>query len=298
MEQTGLKPSAIDGSPEAPFCSLPENEFQSEEIEATEVISPVEVNLTDYLHSAYLIDKSPASLQRHEGLKLLRLQVLNGVEKPYATSKNRFSGWDDQRCLKYGEFLIDLISPETINHKYITHAARAGIGPGVGGIERRFGSLAVFYSELGVAKDNPRNHFDDWSIGHYLEYIQGIARLNDGLVSEAIIRRHYNAAKEAGANLPSPSVIKTATGQKIGELIEMAGFKVPTRPKSEYDCAHAAVDFRESHGRWPNSRDLTPENNMPSWPTVRKYCGSMNGFLSLAQKELDELAAESYELAA
>lgn len=298
MEQTGHKPAVIDGSPEVFSTALPEYEFQPEEIEANEVISPVMVDLTDYLHSTYLIDKSPASLQRHEGLKSLRLQILNGVEKPYATNKNRFSEWDNQRCLKYGAFLIDLIAPETINHNYITHGARAGIGPGVGGIERRFGSLAVFYSELGVAKDNPRNHFDDWSIGHYLEYIQGIARLNDGLVSEAIIRRHYNAAKEAGTNLPSPSVIKSATGQKIGELIELAGFKVPTRPKSEYDCARAAVDFYESNGRWPNSRDLTPENDMPSWPTVRKYCGSMDGFLSLAQKELDQLFTESYELAA
>ncbi len=203
---------------------------------------------------------------------------------------NRFREWSQDDCLKYGEWLVRFVPK--LNFYSIERASKLHLGPGVYGIQRRFnGSLHNYFSDLGAPQKHARYSYKRYSQDYVVDYIRSVAELYEGKMSEKILRMHYQKMKEEGIKVLSPNTIEKAGEAPIGLLFEIAGFAPKNRKTDAKGCVEGAIRFYHENGRLPHVADINESPYLPSWPTIRRYCGSIGGLHEMSFQAMTELKA-------
>ncbi len=222
---------------------------------------------------------------------LTELLINDGGIIQSQADRHRFKEWTKEDCLLYGKWLLkQLQGRDRFTYFTLERASRLRLGLGINGISNRFdNSLNNFYSELHISKKNIRGAYGHFSYGDMVRHVQVVGEANAGKVSERLIREYYQEYKDKGINVPSPAIIQKVCGAQIGEVIESAGYKVKRKADAEA-CVSGAVRFYDENGRFPCVADIIEAPYLHSWPTIRRYCGNINGLTEMAKQALTDRA--------
>jgi hypothetical protein len=217
---------------------------------------------------------------------LTDLLLKDGAELPRHRNNNRFKGWSKEDCQSYGRWLLKLLETqgEDLTIYKLERASRLRLGLGVVGIKRLYdGSLLNYFADLGLPKKNARGAYEDMSYNDVLSYIRSVAEQNKGRISRKVLTEHYQASKQEGLKVPSPAVIERIAEKKIGAVLEDAGFKLRRKVDTE-KCVAAIARFFAENNRMPLVEDIATTSYLHSYPTIRRYCGSLGKAHELAEE--------------
>jgi hypothetical protein len=225
-----------------------------------------------------------------KGRNILSLtQLLSDQDCDIASKadRQRFKEWTKEDCLNYGRWLIKILNGESrFTYYTLERASKLRLGLGINGVSNRFeGSLNGYFEELQVSKKNVRGRYNNSSYQDMVDHVKLVADQNAGKISERLLRQYYQEQKEKGIKVPSPAIIQKVCNAQIGEVFEAAGFKVKRKVDAEA-CIFGAVRFYDENGRFPKVADIIETPYLHSWPTIRRYCGSISGLTELAQRAM------------
>lgn len=144
---------------------------------------------------------------------------------PYEQSNA--SQWSSDKLHKFGRWLSKIVPPPTNNHYHIdreviNNARQLGIGPSKNVLYKRFGSMSLFFKEIGVANFRYRGLHNDWELEDFISYIKQIGQ------EKRPTAKKIEEVVAKNPSLPSPYIINKRF-QHIGGLktiLELAGYLI------------------------------------------------------------------------
>ena len=194
----------------------------------------------------------------------------------------KYKDWTNDDYIDYGRWLLSIlrVADTELSASILLRAYRLGLGPGRESIERRFGSLTDYYEKIGQST-RPAGRFDHMQFEDYVELARKIASENGGKVSVNIIWQRVMS----GENEPSPNLWQEHVGG-LNDVLRATGIPLYNEFLGRDGCIRTGVEYAQKHGKIPAFKDIKCSPDLPSLPTIYKYCASLPNFRNLVRQKL------------
>ena len=208
--------------------------------------------------------------------------------------KREVSKLTNEQILEYGKWLAGIIEAETgeatLNREIIERASKLRLGISPDQIVRRFGSLAKFYAELGLANAKKSKLYHEYEIE---DFAQLVAQLGERLGRKPTQADIDNEAKN-DPSFPSSHVM-TGKDYSLRQILEHAGWPdIYSWDISDYE-QHGLRFMQANDGLMPTQKAwdfLSKQKRGPSAAIIRfKYDGGFSEFKARVKALYDEQAS-------